>query len=255
MKSDLDHTAITRYMARNGSPFDFSIDNILEPARYDLESRIKDSTWKGGQVFVVDFGNYHWQISGATRFWKQNAYNCMKPRANIFFGQPVQKFDLIILNLLPAWFDFDFLLKQVHSRLNDEGLFAFSSFGPDTLREVVKAWEFDDAYPHVHSFVDKHDLGDSMLRSGLARPIVDSVWMKFAYTHYQILVGDLRAGGFSNIHRERRKSLLGRNTHDRYIRNLMKLVTENNEAVTFEYIYGLGFMQDQSSIKVQPPQL
>ncbi len=252
--SNLDHSGMNRYLARKVSSLGFGIENILETARQDLESRINDSAWKGGQVFAVDFGNYHWKISGATKFWKRDAYNCMEPDANLFFGQPMQKFDLIILNLLPAWFDFDFLLKQIHSWLNDQGLFAFSSFGPDTLKEVAEAWEPIDHYPHVHPFVDKHDLGDSMLRSGLVRPIVDSQWMKFVYTHYEILVADLRAGGFSNIHRERRKSLLGRNTHSRYFENLQKLVSENEEAVTFEYIYGLGFKQDRSSIKVQPPQ-
>lgn len=131
----------------------------------------------------------------------------------------------------------------------------FSSFGPDTMNEVTRAWALVDDYQHVHRFVDMHDLGDAMLRSGLACPVVDTEWMNFLYPDYQTLARDLRAGGFSNIHHDRRKSLTGKALFARFMENFRRCVSENGGTISFEYIYGLGFIQDRSSVKVQPPQL
>ena len=254
MNPDLDHKVISRILDRGGSSPDFSIEVFLEPAREGLQSRINDSSWQGGQALVVDFADRQWNFSKVTKLSKQSAHDCLNHGLDLFHGLPEKSFDLIVLNLLPAWCDFQLLLDQASSRLNNEGLFVFSSFGPDTMNEIVRAWAPVDDYPHVHRFIDMHDLGDAMLRSGLARPIVDAEWMSFLYPDYQTLVRDLRAGGFSNIRHGRRKSLTGKASFARFMENFQECISKSGVAVGFEYIYGLGFLQDRSSIKVQPPQ-
>ncbi len=254
MTLDLDHKVVSRILDRGGSCPDFNIDVFLEHARQGLHSRISDSSWQGGEALVVDFADRQWNLAGVTRLSKQSAHDCLNHDLDLFHGLPEENFDLIVLNLLPAWCDFQLLLDQAGSRLNSGGLFVFSSFGPDTMKEVVNAWAVVDDYPHVHRFIDMHDLGDAMLRSGLFRSIVDAEWMNFIYPDYQTLVRDLRAGGFSNIHHGRRKSLTGKASFARFMENFHKRVLKSGGAVSFEYIYGSGFIQDRSSIKVRPPQ-
>jgi malonyl-CoA O-methyltransferase len=42
----------------------------------------------------------------------------------------------------------------------------FSTFGPDTLRELRQAWASADDRVHVNLFMDMHDIGDLLLASG-----------------------------------------------------------------------------------------
>jgi len=254
MNPDLDHKVIPRILERRGSGPDFGIGMFLEHAREGLQSRISDSSWQGGQALVVDFAEQQWDLAGVTGLSRQSAHVCLNHDFDLFYGLPEQCLDLIVLNLLPAWCDFQFLLEQARSRLNSGGLFVFSSFGPDTLNEVVRAWAPVDGYQHVHRFIDMHDLGDVMLCSGLACPIVDTEWMNFIYPDYQTLARDFRAGGFSNVHQQRRKSLTGKNRHAQFMENFRECISNSGGAISFEYIYGLGFVQDRSSVKVQPPQ-
>jgi malonyl-CoA O-methyltransferase len=52
------------------------------------------------------------------------------------------------------------------------GLLMFSTFGPDTLKELRQAYEVD-RYNHVNRFIDMHDLGDMLLHAGFAEPVMD----------------------------------------------------------------------------------
>ena len=50
------------------------------------------------------------------------------------------------------------------------GLLSFTTFGPDTLREVRAAFAGVDADTHTNRFVDMHDIGDMLVARGLRRP-------------------------------------------------------------------------------------
>src|SRR6266404_6063312 len=53
------------------------------------------------------------------------------------------------------------------------GLLMFSTFGPDTLKELRAAYAGADRYTHVNRFVDMHDLGDMLVHAGFAAPVMD----------------------------------------------------------------------------------
>ena len=77
-------------------------------------------------------------------------------------------------NLALAWApDPAATLREWHRVLEVGGLLMFTSYGPDTLKELRAAFAGADDAPHVHPFVDMHDLGDALVASGFADPVMD----------------------------------------------------------------------------------
>ena len=74
-------------------------------------------------------------------------------------------------------------------------LFSFTSFGPDTLRELRAAWAAVDDAAHVNRFPDMHDVGDLMMASGFSQPVVDAELIHMQYQRLQDLLDDLRHSG------------------------------------------------------------
>lgn len=94
--------------------------------------------------------------------------------------------------------------------LRPGGLLMFSSFGPDTLRELRAAWSEVDDSVHVHGFIDMHDYGDMMLRAGLADPVMDVERMTLTYREPLQLMREIKVIGAGNARRERERGLMGR---------------------------------------------
>ncbi len=66
--------------------------------------------------------------------------------------------DMVWSNLALAWAgDPLAALREVHRVLIAGGLLMFSSYGPDTLKELKAAFGAGSAARHVHSFIDMHD--------------------------------------------------------------------------------------------------
>jgi malonyl-CoA O-methyltransferase len=95
--------------------------------------------------------------------------------------------------------------------LRSGGLLIFSSFGPDTLRELRDAWQSVDTDPHVHGFIDMHDYGDMLMGAGLADPVMDVERMTLTYEDPIQVMRELKAIGAANAAPDRRRGLLGRN--------------------------------------------
>jgi malonyl-CoA O-methyltransferase len=114
----------------------------------------------------------------------------------------------------------------------------FSSFGPDTLREVRTAFRSLDAAPHVLEFPDMHDVGDLLVAAGLADPVVDIEMITLTYSNEEALWRDVKAMG-GNLLQGRRRGLLGRNASRKVSDGLGATRLSGGEWVlTFEIIYG-----------------
>src|SRR6516225_2852499 len=82
--------------------------------------------------------------------------------------------DLIFSNLMLQWCEpLAAALTEVRRVLKPSGFFAFSTFGADTLYELRSAWAQADGYNHVNHFSDMHELGNLLLHTGLAEPVLD----------------------------------------------------------------------------------
>ena len=117
--------------------------------------------------------------------------------------------DLVWANLALPWSgDPVQTFLQWHRVLKPGGLLMFSTWGPDTLRELRAAFESAGESRRVHPFVDMHDLGDMMVGAGLADPVMDMERISLTYRDVAGLVADLRAGRHTNARLDRPRGLL-----------------------------------------------
>jgi malonyl-CoA O-methyltransferase len=144
---------------------------------------------------------------------------------------------LVWSNLALAWSpDVAATLREWHRVLEVGGLLMFTTYGPDTLKELRVA--FGDDAPHVHPFVDMHDIGDVLVAGGFADPVVDMEVITLTYTGLDRLAADLRATGQRNAHAARRRTLTGKDRWRRTAAAYSSLAREGRIPATFEIVYG-----------------
>ena len=150
--------------------------------------------------------------------------------------------DLIFSNLLLPWCDTQIVFSEACRVLRPGGLFTFSSCGPDSLRELATAWAMVDEGPHVHTFSDMHDVGDSLVQSGFSEPVMDVEMLHFTYRTLEALVADLRATGARNALSSRLRGLRSRHQGHRFKEAYESLRGEDGTLpLSWEVIYGVAW--------------
>ncbi len=130
-------------------------------------------------------------------------------------------FDVVFANQLLPWIDDPApLCEEVARVLRKDGVFAFASLGPDSLRELDAAWAGIDDHGHVNGFPDMHDIGDALVRAGLRDPVLDVDRLTVRYTDASKLFADLTRMGARNALRDRNPALIGRQRFGDMIRAL-----------------------------------
>ncbi|MEQ1579119.1 MAG: malonyl-ACP O-methyltransferase BioC [Steroidobacteraceae bacterium] len=147
--------------------------------------------------------------------------------------------DLVVSNLMLQWCDPpDAVLNEVKRILKPGGLFTFTSLGPDTLRELRVSWSKVDDHPHVHRFIDMHDLGDALVRAGLAEPVLDVENFTLTYQDARSLMRELKTIGARNAAQERSPGLTGRGAL-RLLENAYEQFRQDGVLpATYEVVYG-----------------
>ena len=148
-------------------------------------------------------------------------------------------FDLIFSNLALQWVgNPDAAIGEARRALKPDGLFTFTSLGPDSLKELRQAWAGSDEYSHVHAFIDMHDLGDALMRAGFAEPVMDTERLTVTYKDWPALLSELRGSGSTNLAYGRPHGLSGRAAADRARQTLESLRRNNVLPITLELVYG-----------------
>jgi len=151
--------------------------------------------------------------------------------------------DWCISNLMLAWCDPpDSVFAEVQRILKPQGLFSFTTFGPDTLIELRRAWESVEAGPHVHRFLDMHDLGDALLRSGFAEPVMDTERITVTYSDSRQLMRELKNTGATTATKGRNRSLANRTKLVAVSKAYEMLLQQNRLPVTLEIVYGQAWL-------------
>lgn len=144
---------------------------------------------------------------------------------------------LVWSNLMLHWLDDPLpAFREMHRVLDVGGLLMFSTFGPDTLKELRAC--FADGYEHTHRFIDMHDYGDMLVACGFADPVMDVEVLTMTYSGVADLFRDLRRNGAACAMRERRHGLMGRKTWQAACANYEKLIKDDRLPATFEIVYG-----------------
>ena len=135
-------------------------------------------------------------------------------------------------NDLPAAF------AEMHRVLQPEGLLMFSTFGPDTLKELRQAFKGVDGHNHLNRFADMHDIGDMLVAAGFAEPVMDMEYITLTYGDVKAVMQDLRRIGAHNATAGRAQGMTGKGVWSRVLENYERLRRDGKLPATFEIIYG-----------------
>ncbi len=150
--------------------------------------------------------------------------------------------DLVFSNLMLQWCDRPGLVFRELARVLKPGaVMVFSSFGPDTLKELRLAWESIDDAMHVSQFPDMPQLGDALMKAGLAEPVMDVEPQRLLYPDVYALMRELKRIGARNAASGRPRALTGRGRLQRMIAAYETQRTEAGLPATFEVIFGAAF--------------
>lgn len=131
--------------------------------------------------------------------------------------------DLLVANLVLPWCEtLNELISSWRHILRPDGLFMFTTLGPDTLRELH---QLPLLFPHV---IDMHDLGDVLTHTGFKDPVLDVNYYNFTYKDRMQLFYELTATGMIAGNVAELKNSLTKNNQDVY-------------PVTYEVIFGHAF--------------
>ena len=107
-----------------------------------------------------------------------------------------ERFDLVVSNLALHWSEAaSSVFAEVSRVLRTGGLFFFTTFGPDTLKELAQASADASGTTPVHAFMDMHDLGDGLVASGFADPVMEMEQLTLTYERFDDLLRDLGGTG------------------------------------------------------------
>lgn len=119
--------------------------------------------------------------------------------------------DMIWSSLALQWADDPLtVFAECRRILRPEGLLLFSSFGPDTLLELSRAFARLDAAPHTNRFTDMHDLGDTLMATGFAAPVMETERLVLTYTDLKAVLQDLKSIGANTVTTRTQTGLMGR---------------------------------------------
>ncbi|MFO7581238.1 malonyl-ACP O-methyltransferase BioC [Guyparkeria sp.] len=150
--------------------------------------------------------------------------------------------DVVVSNFALQWSDRpEALFAEVARVLAASGVFSFTTLGPDSLQEIRRAWAEVDAAPHVHHFMDMHDLGDALVGAMLADPVMDRETVTVTYPTVDALLADLRGVGVGNAQRGRSSGMTGPRAWRRFREALATQAVDGRIPLTYEIVYGLAW--------------
>jgi malonyl-CoA O-methyltransferase len=167
--------------------------------------------------------------------------------------------DLLFSNLTLQWcLDLEQTFAEFMRVLKPGGLLMFTTFGPDTLKELRSCWSQVDGYTHVNNFIDMHVVGDALIRSRFAEPVMDMELVTMTYSDVPSIMRDLKTIGAHNVTRGRARSLTGKGKLQQLIASYEQFRNNGVLPVSYEVVYGHAWITEEfstSSIKVSFEQL
>jgi malonyl-CoA O-methyltransferase len=209
--------------------------------------------YPAAQMVELDIAIGMLQAARGRSGWWQKLFNgdkqlqvCADVEALPFAAKSV---DMVWSNLAVQWCnDLPATFVELNRVLKVDGLVMFSTFGPDTLKELRIAFNDVDGYNHINRFADMHDIGDMLVAAGFADPVMDMEYLTLTYGDVKAVMQDLRNIGAHNATAGRAPGMLGKAKWARIVQNYETLRRDGKLPATFEVIYGHAW-------KVQPKKM
>lgn len=159
--------------------------------------------------------------------------------------------DFIFSNCTFHWFvNPQKVLAEIHRVLKPEGLLLFSTFGPDTLKELRESFSTIDQNMHVNAFIDMHHIGDMLVQTQLHDPVMDMEMITLTYENVMGLIRDLKDTGSNQVYRKESMGLSPKETLNKLINAYEYYrTTEGLIPATFEVIYGHAWASGETFLQ------
>lgn len=209
--------------------------------------------YPAAQIVGLDIAMGMLQASrGTSRWWNKlfasNAkqYVCADME---FLPVNSNSMEMVWSNLAVQWCNnLPATLIELQRVLKVGGLLMFSTFGPDTLKEIRTAFQGVDGYTHSNRFADMHDIGDMLVAGGFADPVMDMEYITLTYDDVKAVMQDLRSIGAHNATAGRATGMLGKKAWSRVLENYERLRRDGKLPATFEVIYGHAWKPQPTKI-------
>ncbi|AND70558.1 malonyl-CoA O-methyltransferase [Dyella thiooxydans] len=150
---------------------------------------------------------------------------------------PDHSVDVLHSNLCFQWIDdLGALFGECARVLKPGGLLAFSTFGPDTLKELRAAWASADQQSHVSRFLDMHDVGDALISAGLRDPVLDVDRFILTYSSPAMLLKELKGLGATHADTARERHLTGKAHYRRMLEAYEAMRVDGRIPATWEVV-------------------
>jgi malonyl-CoA O-methyltransferase len=199
--------------------------------------------YPGAQTIALDIAIGMLQTARGRSGWWQKLFGGAKqmPVCADIEALPLasDSVEMVWSNLAVQWCnDLPAALIELHRVLKVDGLLMFSTFGPDTLKELRQAFNGVDQHNHINRFTDMHDIGDMLVHGGFADPVMDMEYITLTYDDVRGVLQDLKTIGAHNATAGRSPGLMGKNAWARLIDNYERLRSNGKLPATFEVVYG-----------------
>ncbi len=135
--------------------------------------------------------------------------------------------------------DPDAVFSAWHAALQPGGFLMFSTLGPGTLPELRTLYAAQRWGPAGADFVDMHDLGDALVRAGLADPVMDQETITLTWAEPEAALSELRSLG-ANLAPRRHPGLRTPRWRERLCAALPR-DAQGRVTLRFELVYGHAF--------------
>lgn len=158
--------------------------------------------------------------------------------------------DLVWSSLALQWAnDPEATFRELHRAIAPDGLLLFSTFGPDTLKELRQAFARVDGGSHVSRFVDMHDIGDMLVHAGFQHPVMEMEMLTLTYADLKSLMRDLKGIGAHNAASDRMRGMMGKSTWQKLEQAYEAFRKEGRLPATYEVIYGHAWAGDKTRLE------
>jgi len=166
--------------------------------------------WPKAEVIAMDIAlPMLRQVPQQTRFRRPVKRVCADAQQLPFIDG---SFDFIFSSLCLQWVHpLPDALREIRRVLAPNGLFAFSSFGPDTLTELREAYAGIGETPPVSPFAAIQQIGDAMQGAGFRNSVLDRELYTMHYPDLRALMQELQAIGATDARPQRPRGLAGKN--------------------------------------------
>ena len=199
-------------------------------------SRILKKRFRKADVISVDISHNMLCEARKKKVWLSRATYTQADAVSLPFRNACV--DLVFANMLLPWLnDPALVFMEIARVLRKGGVFAFTTLGPDSFREIAQAWSQIDGQVHVNRFADMHNLGDDLVNSGLRDPVVDVDRLSINYKNSEKLFTDLTNNGARNTLIARSQALTGKES----FKAMLAALTDPNKGditLNLELIYG-----------------